>query len=124
MKKMYFAMLMCICISHFSMAQKADPQKLAGPTWLLTEEIVSGEGKQPATDKDIHLDFYKDGKWKATYALHGATSGTWLVDKNGKLVMTLTGKKTAEIALADGVHLEIVATTNSGTVHWKWETAK
>ena len=117
-------MLLCISISHFSFAQKADPQKLTGYTWLLSEEVLSGESKQPATDKDIHLDFSKDGKWKATHPLQGASNGTWQLDKNGKLIMTLSGRKNAEIVLADGEHLEIIFASGGSTVRWKWETAK
>jgi hypothetical protein len=124
MFKKYLALLLCICISHFSWAQKADPQKLVGPTWLLTGEIVSMEGKQPATDKDIHLDFTRDGKWKSTHTLQGVNTGTWQLDKNGKLLMTLSGKKTADIVLADGERLEMVYVGNNGTIRWQWEAAK
>jgi|GEM_PF-5197478 len=83
--KPHFYLILALLIPAFRASGQNEANAtdhFSGKTWVLRTEKMSGVGVHHPVDKDTWIEFSKDGKWRASSRIFGASEGQWRVEDN------------------------------------------
>lgn len=90
-KAIFIFLSLCFSLSLF--AQKSLSEKITNITWTLQSDGMSGMGTHQSLADGTTLVLDVAGQWKSSNAINGLSSGSWKVDKKGRLILQLDKKK-------------------------------
>jgi hypothetical protein len=86
-------LLLSLSLNLSLFAQQSLSEKIINITWTLQSDEMSGMGTHQSLAAKTTLVLDVAGQWKSSNSINGLTSGTWKMDKKGRLILQLDKKK-------------------------------
>jgi hypothetical protein len=76
-------------LTNVAFAQTDKTKLLTNKIWKIKSDEMSGVGLHTSLADNTELQFFDDGTWKSSQPIKENTTGTWKLENNRTLVMTI-----------------------------------
>lgn len=120
MAKLIMLLLAAMLFYCTTYTQETGTTQIVGKTWKLQKEEMSGIGTHTELPVGATLKIYSNKTWICTEAIDGYKNGSWEIDKNGYLKLSMGNEKATAYTENRG-ELRIVLKTlfTVRTLYWK-----
>lgn len=104
--KPHFCLIFALLVLGFCASGQTEvgaSNDLSEKMWVLRTEKMSGIGVHHPIPKDTWIEFSKDGKWRASSSIFGASEGQWVMAHHrlilGDHVLRIVSRREGELHL-------------------------